>query len=192
MPTATSSRRRHKLRSWQPPRISRPTHLRRGTRKEPCINPHSPDSDSSELRSTKTLLWSRRRKLRSGATVAPPLHPKRKRNTTFLEGRRARIAINATTTPETRLHSAKSIKREPNAHARPSPRWMKMKENSVELDASADLFGEHICHAISSFLRILRSSTARKIQNLGSAIICHPSSCTAVTKKPPCNASSCS
>src|SRR3954468_5230473 len=71
MPTATSSRRRHKLRSWQPLRISRATNLRKGTRKEPCISPHSPDSDSSELRSTKTLLRSRRRKLRSGATGAP-------------------------------------------------------------------------------------------------------------------------
>src|SRR4051812_5706879 len=110
MPTATSSRRHRKLRSWQPLRISRTTNLRKGTRKDPCISPHSPDSDSSDLRSTKTLLRSRRRKLRSGATGAPPLHPKRRRSMTFLEGRRARIAINATTTPETRLHSANLTK----------------------------------------------------------------------------------
>ena len=169
----TSSRKRRRLRSWQPLRISRPTHLPRGTRRGPCISPHLPDSDLSELRSTKTLLRSRRRRLWPGTTGAPPLHPKRKRNTTFLEGRRARVTINATTMPEMRLHSAKSTKHEPNVHARLNPRWTKTKENSVEPDASADLFGEHRCHAISSFLRILRSSTARKIQNLGSAIICH-------------------
>ena len=175
-----------------PLHISRPTNLQKGTRKEPCISPHSPDSDSSELRSTKTLMRSRRRKLRPGATGAPLPHPKMKRSTIFLEGRRARTAINATTTPETSLHSARSTKHAPNAHARLNLRWMKTKENSAELDASADPFGEHRCHATSSFLRILRSSTARKIQSPGSVTICHPSSFTEATKKPPCNASSCS
>src|SRR3954463_2704205 len=159
MPTTTLSRKRRRLRSWQPLRTSQPTHLQRGTRRGPCTSPHLPDSDSSELRSTRKLPRSRRRKLRSGSNAAPPLHPK-KRNMTFLEGRRVRATATATTTPETRSHSAKSTKREQSAHARLNPRWTKTKENSVEPDASADLFGEQRCRAISSFLRILRSSTA--------------------------------
>src|SRR4051812_43144566 len=161
MPTATSSGKRRKLRSWQPPRTSRPTHLQRGTRRGPCTSPHLPDSDSSELRSTRKLPRSQRRKLRSGSTASPPLHPK-KRNMTFLEGRRVRATATETTTPETRSHSAKSTKREPSTHARLNPRWTKTKENSTEPDASANLFGEKGCCAISSLLRILQSSMAHK------------------------------
>src|SRR3954466_6258068 len=154
MPTATSSQRHRKLRSWQPPRTSHPIHLWWGTRKGPCTSPHLPDSDSLELRSTEKLLRSQRRRLRSGSTTAPRLHPTRK-STTYLEGTRARAITAAITTLEASSPNARSTKRAPSAYARLNPRRTTTKENSVELDASADPSGGHGCRGTSSFLRTL-------------------------------------
>src|SRR4051812_589890 len=123
--------------------------------------------------------------MRSDSTTAP--HPQTKRKKTrmiYLDDARVRDVASTITTLEVTSLSARSTKHAPNAHAHPKPKRM-TTENSAELDASADLFGEHECREISSFLRTLRSSMARRTRRCGSATTCRPSSCMAETKTPP-------